>query len=494
MTPADKAQLSEELSAYLDGELEPPRSLEVEALLTEAREVRDLLHEHRRVSQRLCALPRVTAPIDLGAMIHEQIQSIPPTVSPKRAFAGAARIHLGVTGAAAAILLLAFSFWDFEPVSRHAAPSPALTAADELGRVMSETDQPDDRQWAKVTPEELEALQGLGYVGGSEDDAVAFADVLDRMEPVGGRETSVVLSAAPSVGESTAATDQGEIPTLIAKASPELAGGSPTTPGPLIQVTVQPPSAASFRRALALAQTVEPTKKEQPTADRERRDYAGSASPDSISSLLRALDRESPDGVRITMNFALSEIAQAREILREPTAEPSPAPTASERLAGRAIRAGADQVMDAPTAQARKDIFFQRGAPPVGAGKPSASRAPTTSEGASVQRESNSPVADSDDQRHPLVAAARQRSVESTADNAGRGNLSRGPAPIVGDMAAQAQLLQPYVPGLLMPWIPPAPPALAAWGKESISLGITVLPPPVHQPASSRPTETPAKP
>ena len=65
MTRFDQENLGADLSAYIDGELSPERTREIECLLAESPEARKLLDQLRGVSRQLGDLPRVPAPKSL---------------------------------------------------------------------------------------------------------------------------------------------------------------------------------------------------------------------------------------------------------------------------------------------------------------------------------------------------------------------------------------------------------------------------------------------
>jgi anti-sigma factor RsiW len=62
--------LGEDLSAYIDGELSPERTQEIERLLVERPEVRAEVEALRAVSQQLGRLPRKLAPQEVGAVVR----------------------------------------------------------------------------------------------------------------------------------------------------------------------------------------------------------------------------------------------------------------------------------------------------------------------------------------------------------------------------------------------------------------------------------------
>ena len=69
MAAADFDNLTADLSAYLDGELDSSRRAEVEALLERSAEARRTLADLRRVASGLREMPRASAPDDLVASI-----------------------------------------------------------------------------------------------------------------------------------------------------------------------------------------------------------------------------------------------------------------------------------------------------------------------------------------------------------------------------------------------------------------------------------------
>ena len=214
MTRSNGQNLSSELSAYLDGELSPPRAKEVEAWLASSPEARALLDDLRAVRDQLANLPRVEAPAELHAQVRELIARRGAPVAtdhdggvPSRTLW---RIATRITGVAAVILAGVFAWWQVADVGLPAvgpaapvAPVPAdsrsadekLRASPEVARGGAVNEdlavaiaQEDERQRtaepprvAIVTPEELANLQALGYAGGDSDAEDAAHELDDIM-------------------------------------------------------------------------------------------------------------------------------------------------------------------------------------------------------------------------------------------------------------------------------------------------------------------------
>ena len=74
MAPGKRDKLSEDLSAYLDGELPPERTREIERQLAESEACRETLEQLRGVSDLLQNLPRVRAPDELTAAMRRRAE------------------------------------------------------------------------------------------------------------------------------------------------------------------------------------------------------------------------------------------------------------------------------------------------------------------------------------------------------------------------------------------------------------------------------------
>jgi hypothetical protein len=116
-----------DLSAYLDGELGAARAAEVERLLAESPDARQMLDELHEVRDRVRALPRARVPAQLNAALRQPVQA--RWLSPARPSFWSGRVlRVGVPLAAAAAAVLAVGLFlrhQTQPEVRTAAPRVA---------------------------------------------------------------------------------------------------------------------------------------------------------------------------------------------------------------------------------------------------------------------------------------------------------------------------------------------------------------------------------
>ncbi|MCA9243371.1 MAG: hypothetical protein KDA32_05410 [Phycisphaerales bacterium] len=157
MTRYERDNLMDDLSAYLDGELDAHRGAEIERALVADGELREALDQLRAISTGLAELPRVSAPKNLVREVRESIDR------PVRL--GRLRWMTWASGATAAALLALV--WLGAPplvsVAERRAPMPTLglPAQFETEKEIALRENRIDR----------EGLASLGYVGG--DDMMA---------------------------------------------------------------------------------------------------------------------------------------------------------------------------------------------------------------------------------------------------------------------------------------------------------------------------------
>lgn len=200
VTPFERDNLTADLSAYLDGELDAERCAEMERALAQDEALRDALARLRAVSAGLASLPRVKAPVGMAREVRTRIES-----------PGAPRVvhrwTVWISGASAAALLALV--WLGLPLSgefgQTSAPPmfglPVDRLREEKGFVAS-------RRPAEVPADELLAL---GYVGGDVDMAEAESE---QTESPFARRRSNTADASETIAESA----------RFAKADPNLSG------------------------------------------------------------------------------------------------------------------------------------------------------------------------------------------------------------------------------------------------------------------------------
>lgn len=199
VTPFERDNLTADLSAYLDGELDTERCAEMERALAQDENLRDALARLRAVSAGLASLPRVKAPVGMAREVRTRIES-----------PGAPRVvhrwTVWISGASAAALLALA--WLGLPlageIGRESAPATVGLSVD---RLREEKGFANSRQPATVPGDELAAL---GYVGGVD---MAEAECEQTESPFARRR-----SKAADVSETIAESAR------FAKADPNLSG------------------------------------------------------------------------------------------------------------------------------------------------------------------------------------------------------------------------------------------------------------------------------
>ncbi|MFH0983519.1 MAG: zf-HC2 domain-containing protein, partial [Planctomycetota bacterium] len=104
MLPQNEEQLGERLSAYLDGELGPEETAEVERILATEPQVREMLERLRRTVEAVHTLPRQSAPeglLDELAVRIERAHQLNKFAEPGGAVRGHRRSTWGLVASAA---------------------------------------------------------------------------------------------------------------------------------------------------------------------------------------------------------------------------------------------------------------------------------------------------------------------------------------------------------------------------------------------------------
>lgn len=142
MADLERDNLLADLSAYLDGELDPLRRQAVERLLAEAPDARGRLAELREVHEQLYRLPRLRVPAELGARLQRQLEAGWPGAPERSPWSGRV-LRLGVPLAAAAAAVLAVGlFLRYQSRPRLQAQPRVVTQRLESKRPGAETPSP----------------------------------------------------------------------------------------------------------------------------------------------------------------------------------------------------------------------------------------------------------------------------------------------------------------------------------------------------------------
>ncbi len=116
MTGIDREHLGEWLSAYLDGELEAPQSAEIERLLQQDADARQMLNELRRAAELVSSLPRHPAPTTIRDEVlrhAERLDLLGAESSSGRRVGRRRAPRLAVISMAAAVGFVAIGAWYF---------------------------------------------------------------------------------------------------------------------------------------------------------------------------------------------------------------------------------------------------------------------------------------------------------------------------------------------------------------------------------------------
>jgi len=346
----NEEQLGADLSAYLDGELDPKRTSEIELLLERSEEARALLTKLRGMSRQLGDLPRMKAPEDLiDSLPARRKLPIEQTRARKQSFNPRSVWLTSKIAASAAVIVVCFYTGWIMHERMTAAPravamavqSPPATPAlvDEKSAVRGEkgVTSPErdfeSEQYAKkgddLASDPLEQLEALGYVGGydeSEDEPVVA--VLPPEPILAARE-----SKKDEPEEADARTAGAEIDSEPA-AMPWLADFTPT-----VEILVTPQDQAQFAAALdAVSVWSSPAGGGGAgrcglREDVSQQDFTIRSSPEQVSDLLRALEERTPRQVSVAMKFRSAELTQIRQMIT-PVAEGEPGLSETDAYAG----------------------------------------------------------------------------------------------------------------------------------------------------------------
>lgn len=249
MADLERDNLLADLSAYLDGELGAARAAEVERLLAESPDARQMLDELREVRDRVRALPRARAPAELSAGLGAQVQSRLSGLR-RASFWSGRVLRVGVPLAAAAAAVLAVGVFlrhQTQPEVRTAAPRAAQRLSLKLpGAATVEPTAPlaaaPTEELAEQQPEaDSERFTSLGRASGeaavappvAEGPAVAvvlhpkdeveyakYAALLERWLREAGRVEPVPAAALPG------GQPGGQAPTAVVARAVEAAPGT----------------------------------------------------------------------------------------------------------------------------------------------------------------------------------------------------------------------------------------------------------------------------
>ena len=357
MGSADKDKLATDLSAYLDGELDPARAREVEQFLAESEEARRTLAGLRAVSEDLAALPRQRAPEELadlvrrGAERHALLQEGPLPRQPR-----VLKLFARISASAALIAACVLAGWTvFEHVS---APGlsrarPETPAGRSLGEpdggavdAIARSDLPDRQRGRRARPGTAELLESPAAIAMAEKPEVPDVEILAREA-----ELAPTIDDVDSASSGLVALDAEDLSATAAGLASirerTVALGVPmgVSDAPAVNVVIAPRNAREYGAALrtvAAWQRVPPAAGRRamgyPYADasvagkrawaavpRDARSHAGPASgpqnfivqvaPSDFNALLVSLDQQAPGQVQAAVGFNVRDISQVQGLV-----------------------------------------------------------------------------------------------------------------------------------------------------------------------------------
>lgn len=245
-----------DLSAYLDRELSPERTREIEQLLRESEDARRLLNDLRDVSDRLAALPRHRAPDELTAAMarHAERRLLLAAAGPARRLR---RLRHGarIVAAAAVVALGVLVGWRaLRPGASVPPPGPGPAAPPSM--LLSRAAESETRtEKAEVAARDApsDAMAG-GAVHADASPPAARGPV---PEPAAGSADSAVSGAVGNhLALSSALHDDYDAWVAYSSASSPLScrivAGSSLSEAPVVIVTVSPRSSVEYLTAAAL--------------------------------------------------------------------------------------------------------------------------------------------------------------------------------------------------------------------------------------------------
>lgn len=358
MTPRDHDNLTADLSAYLDGELDPGRRAEVEQLLATSDEARRTLDDVRAVSDGLATLPRLRAPDTLAATMlrHAERRLLLDSGGLGRRWRVLRRV--GQIGAAAAVLA-ACVFVGYEALRQQGAgPARQQEAVPAESRVDSL--RADAKSVAPSSGDVLERTEeftaGIDLARGREGESLE-ADDEKLLVAARGLGSSRGAPAAASPAEHGAAAPEAASEGTATLAEMQVAEllPAPDQGGPVVRIWVTPQTEQEHRGALTVlagwiaepkgvaradATTVESIASHAVVPETEGRFSAGGAgelagrpapieavfsiAPADLNSRILALGRCAPDQVQVQMNYGLRDQALVAQAAGAPADEGPP--------------------------------------------------------------------------------------------------------------------------------------------------------------------------
>ncbi len=347
MASADKEQLGADLSAYLDGELEPQRAAEIEHILAESEEARRMLADLHTVSESLGTLPRMKAPVDFARQAAKSSERQALLERPVRSSGAVWRIVWRISGSAAVIFACAFAGW----MVLHGPTSDSTPAADQAEFAKA----PPNGTAGAATPNTLAempardadaAAPAVAMAGSKAERLAAQPDAkMDRLRALGYADNSNLAEPTDALALDTSNTDIASKPYA---AEPEAwVAAQPTSidsDTPAVEITVSPQSEKEYVSSMETLERWQRLSQTQGVIINRggRGGLAGSEDmsaltennwranetlitqnvvidlpPEKMQALLVDLEAQAPQNVQVAMTFRPQSFPQVQQIMAQ---------------------------------------------------------------------------------------------------------------------------------------------------------------------------------
>jgi len=339
VAPAEKDKLFADLSAYLDGELSPRRAREIERLLAESAEARQMLADLRGIADALAALPRKRAPADLPQRVRREAERQVLLQEPAGLRRGRViRLALRLTASAAVIAGCLFAGWTVLKQERPVRRAPARESAE-----------------ARRPPREQIAAAPATPGGELPEVAVATEQAIPNAAD----------HVAPAHISPVYADADRPVVVFSDREAPAFRVGIPiaaTQADVSVNLTVLPRTAEEYEAALetitvwtrpvAHAETGAPRR----GADAHRghdvfqrqQDFVVRLRPEEFNGLLVTLGERLPGQVQASMNFNARALDRVQMLVNAPPRAPTHVAKSREPRAGRPVAAASTDEQAAP--------------------------------------------------------------------------------------------------------------------------------------------------
>lgn len=394
MASAEKDQLGADLSAYLDGELSPERTREIEQFLAESEDARQTLADLRAISEDLAGLPRTRAPRGLPEMVSRgsERQVLLQEQAPVRR-TRVLKIFARITASAALIVACVFAGWTV--LQRVNPPTPSRTGRGiATGRAPAAPAEGVKTFARRASPDEAKATEATATPAMESDGeapAIAMADELEAWADAEASEVQEfsrlsVADASPPSSDTPEVTIQPTMGYYVvggaASDNVELGTVALSDAAPAISVFVTPRDADQYNASLqnvVLWQQARPATaglaagdlvgessyglkqrsglrkeagREYAPARPTQQDFIFQVPPSRFNEMLLSLERQAPQQVQVVINFTPNNLPEVQRMVL-PT-EAAPRRDTATLAKGPSTPPGADQPRARAEAPARE--------------------------------------------------------------------------------------------------------------------------------------------